>query len=97
MKNNNYNECAELFKAIAHPVRLKILKELKNGKKCVSDINELIDISQPNLSQHLKILFKDKLIDYTEEGKHRCYFIYRKKVAAIITILEACDSIIKID
>jgi len=43
----------EILKIIAHPVRIKILEELMKGVKCVSDFEEFLEISQPNVSQHL--------------------------------------------
>ena len=46
----------ELLKTLAHPARIRILEELVEGVKCVSDFEETLDISQPNVSQHLKIL-----------------------------------------
>lgn len=46
----------EVLKAIAHPARLKILSELTNGVKCVSDLEETFDMRQPAVSHHLSIL-----------------------------------------
>ena len=83
----NLKECAELLKAIAHPIRLQLLAELKNGTRCVNDIRELLDVSQPNLSQHLSILRKERIIDFKQDGKKRCYFIVNKNVAAALRML----------
>jgi len=66
---------ANLLHVLAHPTRLAILEELKDDTKCVSDINELLDVSQPNLSQHLAVLRRERIIDFNEKGKQRCYFI----------------------
>lgn len=68
-------ELAEALKAIAHPTRLLILKELHKGEKCVRDIQELLDIPQANLSQHLSILRSQKIIDYRRNGRLACYFL----------------------
>jgi ArsR family transcriptional regulator len=84
------DHCAELLKAIAHPVRLRVLHELKNGKKCVMEIKDLIDISQPNLSQHLAILRREKIIDYEEEGKKRCYFINDEVADLLLDLITNC-------
>lgn len=93
--NINYKVCSELLKAIAHPLRLQILKELMSGKKCVTDLLELVKTSQPNLSQHLKVLKKDNIIACKEEGKKRCYFITKSYVAPAFTILSACEKFSK--
>jgi ArsR family transcriptional regulator len=71
----NFREKAELLRILGHPVRLRILKELSKGKKCVCDIQDLLGIPQPNISQHLLLLRRYQIIDYTEDGVLRCYFI----------------------
>jgi ArsR family transcriptional regulator len=65
----------ELLKVIAHPLRIRILDELINGVKCVSDFEEFLEISQPNVSQHLSILRTYGVIDYYMDGRLRCYFL----------------------
>ncbi|RJP28597.1 MAG: ArsR family transcriptional regulator [Candidatus Omnitrophota bacterium] len=69
------NEIAALLKAMANPVRLAILEELCQGAKCVQDVQEIVDISQPNLSQHLANLKKGNLINSYSSGPLRCYYL----------------------
>jgi len=76
----DFDITTEFLKALAHPTRLRILCELKTGKRCVTDMTHLLDISQPNLSQHLSILRKDKIIGYHEEGKRRCYYVLKPEL-----------------
>jgi len=64
---------AKLLKAIAHPTRLTILRELAKGTRCVNDIRELVDLPQPNVSQHLALLKKDGLVISRKQGARRCY------------------------
>jgi len=47
MKSLNLKQQAELLRILAHPTRLEILKELSSGAKCVTDIRDLLEISQP--------------------------------------------------
>ncbi len=68
-------DVAALLKALANPVRLAILDELCQGAKCVQDVQEIVDISQPNLSQHLATLKKENLIDSYSHGPLRCYYL----------------------
>jgi len=75
LPGNSLIEKAELLKTIAHPVRLRILEELLKGIKCVADLEEFLDISQPNVSQHLSLLRKHRIIDYYVDGRLRCYFL----------------------
>ncbi|MCX7695189.1 MAG: metalloregulator ArsR/SmtB family transcription factor [Caloramator sp.] len=46
----------KIFKALGHPIRYKIVKFLLDGPECVCKLNENIEFSQSNLSQHLRIL-----------------------------------------
>ncbi len=78
----------EILKVIAHPVRIKILKELATGVKCVSDFEEFLDISQPNVSQHLSLLRRYGIIDYFIDGRLRCYFLRDPMVPDLIEILK---------
>ena len=75
----------EILKTISHPVRIKILEELVNDVKCVSDLEEFLEISQSNISQHLAALRHTDLIDFFVDGRLRCYFL---KSPIIIDLLE---------
>ncbi len=74
-KWEKWEQIACLMKAIAHPVRLAILDELCHGPKCVSDVQQIVDVSQPNLSQHLAALKKVNLIGSHIKGPMRCYYL----------------------
>ena len=77
----------EVLKTIAHPVRIKILAELVKGVKCVSDLEEFLEISQPNVSQHLSLLRRYGVIDYFIDGRLRCYFLKDAMVPDLIEII----------
>ena len=47
---------ASFLKALGHPVRLQIARELMAGQKCVSEVENIVHISQANTSQHLSVL-----------------------------------------
>ena len=78
----------ELLKIIAHPVRIKILEELMKGVKCVSDFEEFLEISQPNVSQHLSLLRRFGVIDYYIDGRLKCYFLRDPIIPDIVNILK---------
>lgn len=78
----------ELLKVIAHPVRIKILEELLKGVKCVSDFEEFLDISQPNISQHLSLLRNFGIIDYYIDGRLRCYFLVDPIIPDLLELLK---------
>ncbi len=62
------NKRIDLLKIIAHPIRIKILEDLVLGVKCVSDFEESLVISQPNVSQHLSLLRTNGIIDFFIDG-----------------------------
>lgn len=43
----------EVLKAMAHPVRIMIIDELLRNPRCFTAIHEILDVRQPNISQHL--------------------------------------------
>ena len=67
-------ECAELFKAVAHPARVAILKYLAETKTCVTgDISEELPLSRSTVNQHLAELKKAGLIQGAIEGVNTKY------------------------
>ncbi|MBW7942239.1 MAG: winged helix-turn-helix transcriptional regulator [Candidatus Kuenenia stuttgartiensis] len=81
MNKLDIRDKAEILKILGHPTRLLILEEIAEGAKCVTDIQDLLDIEQSNLSQHLSVLRRLKIIDFYEDGALRCYYITRPKMA----------------
>lgn len=79
---------AKIFKALAHPLRLKIIKKLSNGELCVCKLNEDVDFSQSNLSQHLRILKEADIVNSRKEGMWMYYSIANSKVLDIISMSE---------
>lgn len=75
---------AALLRVLGHPVRLAIVSELAAGPKCVTDIQELLGVQQANVSQHLTALRHERIVDFHEDGKLRCYYIARPSLARII-------------
>jgi len=58
----------DIYKALANPIRLKILDSIKNNKHCISDIIPITDKSQPDVSHHIKILKNAGLISEQKKG-----------------------------
>jgi DNA-binding transcriptional ArsR family regulator len=72
---------AELFKALAHPARLAILKYLAETKTCITgDLADELPLGRTTVSQHLKELKDAGLITGTTEGIKTCYCLNFKKV-----------------
>jgi len=81
MDLNTATDWAATLKALAHPTRLQIVAELLKGTKCVTDIQDLLPASQANISQHLTVLRHAGLVDFTQNGAQRCYFVSRPELA----------------
>jgi len=79
---------AKIFKALAHPLRLKIIKKLSSGEVCVCKLNEDVDFSQSNLSQHLRILKEAGIVNSRKEGMWMYYSIANSKILEIISMIE---------
>ena len=75
MSNIDYRKVSDFFNVFSHPTRVEIIIELLKSKKCVSDIKELLEVNQPNVSQHLSSLRSNDIVDWRQEGKRKCYFL----------------------
>ena len=73
--DNDHPENAKVFKAFCDENRLKILEMLRGGEKCACVLLKRMDISQPTLSHHMKILFDSGIVSARREGKWMYYSI----------------------
>ena len=74
---------APLVKAIADPVRLRLLSIVashEGGEACVCDLNDAFELSQPTISHHLKVLHEVGLLDREKRG---VWVYYRLNAAAL--------------
>jgi ArsR family transcriptional regulator, arsenate/arsenite/antimonite-responsive transcriptional repressor len=77
------SQIAPLLKALADPVRLRLLSLVAShvdGEACVCDLNDAFDLSQPTISHHLKVLHEVGLLDRSKRG---VWVYYRAKAEAI--------------
>ena len=79
MKIKYENEAA-VFKALCDPNRLLILETLQSGDKCACKLLEEINVTQPTLSHHMKILCDAEIVVGRKEGKWTHYSISEKGV-----------------
>lgn len=88
------NMQVKMFKALAHPIRLKIIKKLSDNILCVCELNKDVEFSQSNLSQHLKILKDAGILNSQKQG---LWMHYSLKNIEILKVLETIESMIKSD
>jgi ArsR family transcriptional regulator len=77
---------APLLKALADPVRLRLLSLVasrEGGEACVCDLNDAFDLSQPTISHHLKVLHEAGLVDRDKRG---VWVYYRARPQALASL-----------
>src|SRR5215813_3798058 len=67
---------ADVFAAIAHPVRRQLLDMLSKGDQSVKELTEPFDMSRPAISQHLRILLDVGLVSERRAGRERRYKLH---------------------
>lgn len=73
------NDLAKLAKALGHPARIAILKELVKRKKCIcNDLVDVLPLAQATVSQHLKALKEAEIIIGELDPPRICYCINPK-------------------
>ncbi len=76
---------AELLKVLGNPVRLGVILELEeHGEKCVHELVASLEVSQPLMSQHLRVLRSANLIVGRRDGKEIRYVIADDHVIHIV-------------
>ncbi|GAB08523.1 arsenic resistance operon repressor ArsR [Gordonia araii NBRC 100433] len=79
-------DLAAVFKALADPVRLRLLSLIAShagGEACVCDIASVVDVSQPTVSHHLKVLRTAGLL----ESQRRASWVYYRVVPGVLDSL----------
>ena len=75
---------AAIFKAFCDENRIRIIKLLRSGEKCACKLLEEINVTQPTLSHHMKILCDAEIVVGRKEGKWTHYSISEKGVELLV-------------
>ena len=84
---------AEIFKAFCDENRIRILRLLLSGEKCACKLLKEIDISQPTLSHHMKILCDSGVVVGRKEGKWMHYSVSPEGAEAAVEYLKKLTTI----
>jgi len=68
-----YIPVIETFAALAEPNRYRIVELLRKGPRSVNDIGERLDLNQPQVSKHLRVLKEVGLVDVQPQAQQRIY------------------------
>ncbi len=78
-----FQTAAELFAVLSTPVRLQVLSALCDTERSVNELATIIGCSQPNLSQHLNVLYRSGLLAKRREGTQIIYRVQSARAMAI--------------
>lgn len=80
-------QASSLLKALANPERLLLLCQLAHGEHCVGDLEGLLGIVQPTLSQQLAVLRQQGLVATRRDGKQIFYSVASPQALAVMQVL----------
>ena len=78
-----FDSVAELFGVLSTPIRLRIISAVCQGEKNVSELLAEIDTTQPNMSQHLSMLYRSGVLAKRREGTQMYYRLQSERVATL--------------
>jgi DNA-binding transcriptional ArsR family regulator len=81
---------ADILKTVAHPLRLRIIEILQTKELSVSEIQDLLGISQSLTSQQLALMKAKGILKSRKNGKMVYYYIERPEVIQVINCLRKC-------
>ena len=84
------SEQAEIFKALAHPTRIFIVKRLLKQEHCVNELTKMIGVEMPTISKHLSVLKNTGIIASRKESNN---VFYRIKHECVKNTLDCADKI----
>ncbi len=77
---------AELLKALAHPIRLRLISALAEDEHCVCELMADNDLEQATVSQHLAVLRNQGIVETRREGTRIIYRLKRPEVRRIVSL-----------
>lgn len=86
LSSDQADRISPLLKALADPVRLRLLSLVashQDGEACVCDLNDAFELSQPTISHHLKVLHDSGLLDRSKRG---VWVYYRVNTQALADV-----------
>jgi len=87
-------DLARMFKALGDPVRLQLLSRVAShagGEACVCDLSVGLDLSQPTISHHLKVLRETGLLECERRGTWVYYWVVPSALAQLSAVLGSTD------
>ncbi|GAA1950866.1 metalloregulator ArsR/SmtB family transcription factor [Amycolatopsis minnesotensis] len=77
-------DAGELLRALAAPVRIAIVLQLRDGDRCVHELVDALDVAQPLISQHLRVLKAAGVVHGERRGREVAYGLVDDHLAHIV-------------
>ncbi|MDF2866412.1 MAG: transcriptional regulator, ArsR family [Clostridia bacterium] len=85
--DKKYEENAKLFKVLSDENRIRIIEMISCDEICACNILEKLDITQPTLSHHMKVLEEVNLVSSRKDGTWTYYKLNRNKISKILMFI----------
>ena len=86
-----FEKAAELFALLSTPIRLRIISQLCQGEKNVGQLLDHIGVAQPNMSQHLNIMYRAGVLGKRRQGAQIFYRIANE--SAVVVCRAVCTQV----
>jgi len=87
-----YQLKADIFQAIAHPIRLAVVEFLSQGEQCVCDIAEHVGAKRSNVSRHLALMLKAGVLESRKDGLR---VLYSLRTPCILNFLSCVSDVLR--
>ncbi len=87
MQNILWEYKASVFHALAHPTRIAIVEELRDGEISARVLQERLGVEQANLSQHLAILRSRQIVNNRKEGNQVFYSLRNQTLLEVLDLM----------
>lgn len=84
-------ETSLLLRTLGHPVRLKIIAGLARECSCVKDIWECLQLPQAVVSQHLRVMKDNGILEAKRDGARVCYSLKDEMLVELVRVLRIED------
>ena len=77
---------AEFFRALAHPIRIEILEVLLQGERSVQELQDILKVDQPVVSQQLAVLRAKNIVEGRKEGTSVRYLVRDPLIGELLAV-----------
>ncbi len=88
MKNSVRERASQLFAALSHPTRLRIVELLGTDERTVNEIAAELVLGQSGISQHLAVLERAGVLAVEQRGVSRFYRVRGPRIQAVLNLIE---------